>query len=102
MSDSPDLRRVLWYLLGGARGGESRARIIFELKERPSNLNQLAQKLGLDYRTVMHHMDILRKNSLVTFQGEKYGMTYFLNPSLDARFEVFREICDKLGLAKRE
>jgi predicted transcriptional regulator len=101
MPDDPELRRILWYLLGGARGGESRARIIFELKDRPSNLNQLANKLGLDYRTVMHHMGILRKNTLVVVQGEGYGQVYFLSPLLESQFDLFRNVCDRLGFAAR-
>jgi DNA-binding transcriptional ArsR family regulator len=96
----PDLKRILWYVLGGARGGESRARIIRELEQRPSNLNQLATRLGLDYRTIMHHMDVLKKNALVTFEGEKYGQTYFLSPFLESQIGTFREICAKLGFSE--
>jgi DNA-binding transcriptional ArsR family regulator len=87
-----DLRRVLWYVLGGARGGENRARIIHELSIRPLNLNQLAEKLGVDYRTVMHHSDVLKANSLVVTQGEKYGAMYFLSPRLQAGMEIFNQI----------
>jgi DNA-binding transcriptional ArsR family regulator len=97
MADDPELKRILWYLLGGARGGASRARMIFALNERPCNLNQLSTKLGLDYRTVMHHMDILRKNALVAVQGEGYGQVYFLSPRLESNFELFRSVCAKLG-----
>jgi len=46
-----ELRRVLWYVLGGARGGENRARILLEIRVRPGNPNQLATRLGFDYRT---------------------------------------------------
>jgi DNA-binding transcriptional ArsR family regulator len=98
LSDDPELRRLLWYLLGGTRGGENRARIIQELKNRPSNLNQLAKKLGLEYRSIQHHIEVLRKNSLVTSQGERYGMTYFLSPWLEAHYTFFDEIVRKLNL----
>jgi DNA-binding transcriptional ArsR family regulator len=88
--------------LGGARGGENRAKIIHELGARPSNLNQLSTKLGLDYRTIVHHVDVLLKNSLVITQGEKYGAVYFLSPRLEAGLVIFEEICDKLHFALRE
>jgi predicted transcriptional regulator len=94
-----ELKRVLWFLLGGARGGENRAKILMELRNRPCNLNQLSNRLGLDYRTITHHMEILRKNSLVVAQGEKYGASYSLSPLLDSNYEIFTEICGKLGLA---
>jgi len=96
MPDDPELRRLLWFVLGGARGGENRARIIRLLSVRPSNLNQLAERLGVDYRTIMHHADILKENSLVVVQGEKYGAMYFLSPRLEAGMAVFDEITKKL------
>ena len=97
MPDDPELRRLLWYLLGGARGGENRARIIHELHIRPSNLNQLSNSLKLEYRTIQHHVNILVKNSLVLSQGERYGLTYFLTPFLESHMDVFEEICKKLN-----
>jgi DNA-binding transcriptional ArsR family regulator len=94
--DDPELRRLLWYLLGGARGGENRARIIHELHNRPCNLNQLASRLGLEYRSIQHHIEVLRKNSMVISEGQRYGMTYFVNPWLESHYDLFSEICSKL------
>lgn len=93
MQDDPDLRRMLWHLLGGTRGGENRARILNHLRNRPSNLNQVAKSLGLDYNAIEHHIDTLRKNSLVIATGERYGMTYFLSPWLEGHYEIFEEVC---------
>ncbi|MDG6900758.1 MAG: winged helix-turn-helix transcriptional regulator [Nitrososphaerota archaeon] len=96
MAEDQDLKRLLWYVLGGARGGENRARIIHELKNRPMNLNQLAEKLGVDYRTVVHHANVLKANSLVVVEGEKYGAMYFVSPRLQAGMDIFAEISSKL------
>lgn len=96
MVKDQELERVLWFILGGARGGENRARMIHELSSRPLNLNQLAEKLGVDYRTVMHHANVLRTNSLVVVEGEKYGAMYFLSARLIAGMELYLEICGKL------
>ncbi len=98
MPDDPELRRLLWYLLGGTRGGESRVKIIRALKERPSNMNQLAVKLEVQYRLIQHHIDVLRRNSLVTATGEHYGMTYFLHPWLESHYGIFEEVAGKLKL----
>lgn len=98
MQEDSELRRLLWYLLGGTRGGENRARIVHELFRRPSNLNQLANKLNLEYRTIKHHMEVLRKNSLVVSKGESYGLTYFLSPYLESKMELFDEICRRINL----
>lgn len=96
MPETPELRRLLWFLLGGTRGGENRARIIFQLRERPSNLNQLAKQIGLEYRSIQHHIEVLQRNSLVVASGEKYGVTYLVTPWLESNFVVFEEICRKL------
>jgi DNA-binding transcriptional ArsR family regulator len=96
MAGDPELERLLWFVLGGARGGENRARMIHQLRQRPSNMNQLAEKLGVDYRTIMHHVDVLKANSLVITGGEKYGTMYFLSPRLQAGIGIFDEIVAKL------
>lgn len=102
MPDDPELRRLLWYLLGGTRGGESRAKIILALKARPSNLNQLAVSLGVQYRLVQHHIEVLKRNSLVTAAGEHYGMTYFLHPWLESHYEVFEGVARSLHMLDQE
>ena len=66
----PEVRRLLWYLFAGSRGGENRIRIIDALKERPQNMNQLADSLGVDYKAVQHHIRVLEKNNMVTKTGE--------------------------------
>jgi DNA-binding transcriptional ArsR family regulator len=99
LEDDPELRRLLWYLLGGTRGGENRARIINEIRNRPSNLNQLATRLSLEYRSVQHHIEVLKKNALVTSQGEHYGLTYFLTPWLESHIDMFDEITRKLNIS---
>jgi DNA-binding transcriptional ArsR family regulator len=96
LPDDQELRRLLWYVLGGARGGENRARIISELSARPQNMNQLAERLGVDYRTITHHMRVLSSNSLVVSQGERYGAIYFLSPRLESGMSIFKEVCAAL------
>jgi predicted transcriptional regulator len=96
VQDDSELRRLLWYLLGATRGGETRARLMSELRVRPGNMNQLAKRLGLDYRTVQHHIDVLKKNSLVSSTGEHYGLTYSISPWMDAHIEIFDDLCRKL------
>jgi predicted transcriptional regulator len=98
MTDDPELRRLLWFLLGGSRGGANRARIIFRLHEKPSNQNQLAVDLSVQYKAIRHHIRVLRRNSLVVATGEKYAVTYSLNPWLEAKYDIFLEVCRKLNL----
>jgi hypothetical protein len=99
MAEDPELRRALWFLLGGKRGGENRARIIWSLKSKPSNMNQLATELDLQYKSIQHHMKILAGSSLVAPSGEGYGAVFILTPWFEAHFDAFVQICSKLGFA---
>jgi len=93
----PSAKRLFWYLFAGSRGGENRIRIILHLKERPYNTNQLAEALGLDYKAIQHHLDVLTKNNLIVKQGEKYGVMFFISPYLEVNMDTFEEICSKIG-----
>ncbi len=88
----PDARRLLWFLFAGSRGGENRIRIIDLIKERPHNMNQLAEAIGVDYKAVQHHIGVLEKNNMVTKTGEKYGVLYFISNYLEANIEAFNEV----------
>ena len=86
------MEKLLWYIIAGTRGGINRARIIYTLKMRPFNANQLAEKLGLDYKTVTHHIKVLQKNNLIVTTGNGYGDMHFLTERLEAHFEEFLDI----------
>ena len=90
---SAALRQLLWFLIAGTRGGPNRARILEALHERPCNANQLSEMLGLDYRTVRHHLGLLERNGLVKQPaGKEYAAPYFLTAYLEANFAVFEEV----------
>ena len=92
----PNAKRLLWYLFAGSKGGDNRIKIIDLLKERPYNINQLAEVLGLDYKAVQHHITVLEKNNLVGKMGEKYGILYFISNYLEVNIEAFNEIKSKI------
>lgn len=93
----PNAKRLLWFVFAGSRGGENRIRLITLLKDKPYNANQLAEAMGLDYKAIQHHLDVLEKNNLVVRQGEKYGVLFFLSPYLEVNIAAFDEICNKIG-----
>jgi predicted transcriptional regulator len=88
---------VLGWLITGTRGGVTRAHIISSLKEAPQNANQLANMLEMDYRTIRHHLKVLEKNKIITTAGNRYGLTYFLSPSMEENYAVFEEIWERFG-----
>jgi DNA-binding transcriptional ArsR family regulator len=94
------MKRLLWWLLAGTRGGETRAMILKLLKERPYNANQLTLELGLDYKTIRHHLRVLQKNKIVVTKGGRYGRLYFLSPEMEENLDIFEEIWGKIGKNK--
>jgi len=99
---SAPARQLLWYLIAGTRGGSNRARIITTLRDRPSNAHQLCEGLGLDYRTVRHHLRILQRNGLVAQPaGNAYAAPYFLTAFLEANYGAFEEIRAQLRARRK-
>ena len=95
------LRRLLWYLLGGTRGGPNRAEILRVLRERPLNANQLAESLGVDYKTVQHHLRVLEEHGLVgPSERGTYGALLFLTPKMEEALPLLEEIWSKIGRTK--
>jgi len=83
---------LLGWIIGGMRGGVTRAQIITALKEHPQNANQLATLICKDYRTIRHHLRVLEKNRMVTAAGDGYGTTYFLSPEMEENYTLFEEM----------
>ncbi|WP_457555675.1 winged helix-turn-helix domain-containing protein [Candidatus Pyrohabitans sp.] len=94
------MKRLLWWLLAGTRGGETRAMILRLLRERPYNANQLTRELGVDYKTVRHHLRVLQKNRVIIARGERYGRLYFLSPQMEENIGILEEIWSKIGKKK--
>jgi DNA-binding transcriptional ArsR family regulator len=91
-ASSRPLKYLLGWLIAGTRGGASRAKIITTLRETPQNANQLANLLGMDYRTIRHHLEVLEKNRIITSAGEEYGKTYFLSPAMEENYACLRRL----------
>ena len=78
------MNQILWYMLAGTRGGETRMRIVSLVKDRPKNAHQIAKELMLDYKTVQHHLRMLVKhNILATINQNAYGAGYYVDLLID-------------------
>lgn len=95
------LKRLLWYLFAGTRGGPSRAEIIKAIQNRPSNANQLAQILRVDYKTIQHHVRVLEENGLIVPSDRgTYGAVLFLTPKMEEALPILDEIWSTIGRRK--
>ncbi len=86
------MEAVLWYVLTGTRGGANRVRILRALDERPRNANQLAEDLGLDYKTVTHHLEVLVENDVLKKSGDEYGAVYLPTERANSNWETVEQI----------
>ena len=87
---------VFWVLFVESRGAANRIRIISALRKKPSNRNQLAKELGIDYKNIQHHIKILEENNLVKKIGNQYGLIYCVSALFENSEDVFDEIVDRL------
>jgi DNA-binding transcriptional ArsR family regulator len=91
------MKRILWWLISGSKGGKTRAKIIEEIFKTPSNANQLTEKLGYDYKTIRHHLNILLDNKIILTEGDRYGAVYFLTDEMEKNYDFFIEILNKMS-----
>ena len=91
------VKRLLYWLIAGSEGGLNRARILIALRDQPLNTNQLSERVGLNYKTVRHHLDVLEKNELVVPVGKRYGKMFFISPLMEREWEEFESILAEIG-----
>ncbi len=83
-----ELRFTVIWILEASRGGPMRARILTILRRQPSNPHQLARELGVNYRTVLHHLRVLEENGLVERLGQGYGRPYVLTIEAEQAWSI--------------
>jgi len=90
-------KMVFWGLFVGSRGATNRIRVMSTLRKMPSNRNQLAKELHLDYKNIQHHLKVLEKNNLVRKFGNHYGVVYCVSTLFENSEFVFDEIVNRLN-----
>jgi len=89
------IKMLLWSVFAGSKGCINRVKVVLQLKKTPLNTNQLSEQLGLDYKVIERHLEILEKHELVTKVGNRYGSTFFLSSILQSNLNLFDEVADK-------
>lgn len=90
--------KMLWWLIGGTRGGKNRLRIIMSLEERPKNANSIAENLDLDYKTVTHHLELMEENNVVDTIGGGYGKNYVLTEQMEQNLDQLEQVKEQAGI----
>ena len=95
IKDPQRIKMLFWSVFAGSKGCINRVRIILELKNTTLNTNQLSERLGLDYKVVERHLEILERNNLVAKAGYRYGSLYYLCVILHTNMKMFDEVAAK-------
>jgi len=93
--DPKQIKMLFWSVFAGSKGCINRVKVVLKLRHTPLNTNQISELLGLDYKVVERHLEILEKNNLVAKVGNRYSVTYFLSPLLESNLNLFDEVADK-------
>ncbi|MEW5997094.1 MAG: winged helix-turn-helix domain-containing protein [Candidatus Micrarchaeota archaeon] len=83
--------RLLYWLLNASKGGPTRVRILKVLGSTPMNTRKLAQELGMDYKSVQAHVELLVENEIIYTPKQGYGSVYFISPEWDGN-EFLRKV----------
>ena len=94
------LKRTLMLYIAGTRGGSVRLKILMLIDKKPRNINEISEELGLDYKTVQHHIRVLQKSGLVSSLKRKYDNEYSLSELLKVHKDVLKDISDNMGKSK--
>jgi len=54
-------------------------------EDKTAKHESLAHLLEMDYKTVKHHLDLLKKNKIIVCEGE-YGPAYFLSQTMEDNY----------------
>jgi DNA-binding transcriptional ArsR family regulator len=94
----PSFKRMMVYVFVGTRGGQNRARIVELIRTEPANPNKISEKLGLDYKTVQHHIKLLEENGVIVASSKgTYGAVYFLTPYFEKFFDSVKSMWARFG-----
>jgi DNA-binding transcriptional ArsR family regulator len=94
----PYVKKLFAKVFTGMNGRYTRLKIIKVLIEEPSNINQLSQKLGMEYKGIQHNMKILQTNYLVDVFGDGYGKMYFASELLMKNLKSLDAVLNKVDI----
>jgi len=92
------MKKLLWQMLAGTRGGYTRGFILNKLADKPSSAKQLAEALNIDYKTTRQHLDVLANNGIISTEGDKNCSRYHLSKDMEANLDDFIQIWEKINL----
>jgi DNA-binding transcriptional ArsR family regulator len=97
-----EMRNLLKFLFFSSRGGLTRLKVVELLARSQLNANQISKEVGIDYKTVSHHLDVLVRHRIIVREGEGYGSTYRISRDFLPYMEILEELKGSTGRQRRE
>ncbi|QKQ99609.1 winged helix-turn-helix transcriptional regulator [Metallosphaera tengchongensis] len=94
------VKKLFTVLFLSSRGGYTRLRLMSALMDSPMNANQLSNILSLDYKTVIHHLEVLMDNQIVVRDGDGYGALFRPSKFFLTHKDLFREVTSDVKFTK--
>ena len=92
----PYAKKIFSQVFTGMQGRYTRLKIIKALVDEPSNVNQLAQKLDYDYKTIQRNVKILEDAQLIERTGTGYGGIFFVSDLLLKNLSALDKVLEKV------
>lgn len=88
------------YLASTMRGGTNRIKILSALISNAHNPNQLSRELNIEYKTVLHHLKVLKENEIVSEKklGKKINV-YEVKEEVKGEVETVINGKNNIGIA---
>lgn len=84
--------KELFDLIVIRNGGENSIRIIDEILVKPTNANQIANRLHLDYKTVTYHLNIICSHNYLIKEKFDNHYSYFPSEKLIRSLDEYNRI----------
>ena len=88
--------KELYDLIVIRNGGMNTMRIIDEILMKPQNANQIAKRLGLNYKTVTYHLDLICNHNYATKENFDKHYSYFPSDKLVRNLEEYNKIQESM------
>lgn len=86
------VKRAFVFSIAGTRGGPVRLDVLKIIAKEKMNISQISIKMGMDYKTIQHHMRVLDKSGFVKKEMSKNESIYSVSDLIRSNNEIMEII----------
>ncbi len=92
MNGGKNMENSLNKLILQRKGGLTSLKVMEVILKYPSNINEIADIIKMDYNTVKYHVEILVENNLIKPNGSTYGCVYESSEDLMENIDIYESV----------